>query len=161
MPANRDTGWECARLSAGKRTAEGDDSEQAMSEQLRAVDLPSLRSNRVERRVAGVAASLADRADELVDPLAEGTIREGPESGLAMVVPHDRRLRVHAANDPRSILAATKAERRGVPWMACDLARGSDHRSVRFAAPHRTLPRSISHTIAPHRSDVEQKVDET
>jgi hypothetical protein len=81
-----------------------------MSEQLRAVHLPSRRSDGVQQRVAGVVAALADRADELVDALAEATIREGRQTGLAVVVPHDRRLRVHAANDLRSILAATTAD---------------------------------------------------
>jgi hypothetical protein len=130
-----------------------------MDEQLRAVQRPSRRSNGVERRGADVAAALADRADELVDPSAEGTIRE---SGLAVVVPNDRRLRVHAANDPRSILAATKAERRGVPCKACRLALGSDHRSARYAARRRTLSRlgNYPHNRTAARC-VEQKVDET
>jgi hypothetical protein len=81
-----------------------------MSEQLRAVHLPSQRSDGVEQQVAGVVAALADCVDELVDALAEATIREGRQSGWAVVVPHDRRLRVHAGNDPRSILAATMVD---------------------------------------------------
>ena len=64
----------------------------------------------MEQQVAGAVAAVADRVDELVDPLADGTIREGRQPGWAVVAPHDRRLRVHAANDPRSILAAAMAD---------------------------------------------------
>ena len=131
MPANRGTGSDGVRLSAHERTADGDDSEEAISEQLRAVHLPSRRSNGVERRGADVAAALADRADELVDPSAEGTIRE---SGLAVVVPNDRRLRVHAANDParywprrRLNVEAFRARHALSGWEATIGQRGMQH----------------------------------
>jgi hypothetical protein len=134
MPANRGTGWDGARLSADKRTADGNDSEEAISEQLRAVHLPSRRSNGVEPRVVGVAAALADRADELVDPSAEGTMREGRQSGLAVVVPNDRRLRVHAANDParywprrRLNVEAFRARHALSGWEATIGQRGMQH----------------------------------
>jgi hypothetical protein len=81
-----------------------------MNERLRAVSLPSGRSHGVEQQVASVAAALAERADELVDVLAERIIRDAPQSGSAVIVPHDRSLKAHAVNDLRSILAAMVAD---------------------------------------------------
>jgi DNA-binding CsgD family transcriptional regulator len=52
MSVNRGTGWESARVSSRKRTAESDDSEEAMTEQLHAVPLSSRRSDGVEQRLA-------------------------------------------------------------------------------------------------------------
>ena len=133
----------------------------AMSEQFRAVHPPSRRSNGVEQRVAGVAAALADRADELVDPLADGAIREGRQSGLVVVVPHDRRVRSARPTTParswprRRLNAEAFPARRAVSRYATIRQRGRRHGTERRRA------RTITCTFALHRGDVEQKVDET
>ena len=80
--------------------------QEAINERLRAVSLPSKRSHGVEQQVASVAAALAERADELVDELAETIVRDAPQSGWAVIVPHDRSCKARGVNELRSILAA-------------------------------------------------------
>jgi hypothetical protein len=69
--------------------------------------LPSNRLAGVDTRLAGVVAALSARIDELAEALAEAIIGRGRRSGSTVVVFHDRRLRMHAVNDMRSILDVT------------------------------------------------------
>jgi hypothetical protein len=80
--------------------------QEAVNERLRTVSLPSRRSHGVDQQVASVAAALAERADELVDELAETIVRDAPQSGWAVIVPHDRSSKARGVNELRSILAA-------------------------------------------------------
>lgn len=81
--------------------------------------LPSPRWDAVRRQVAGVAQAVAERADELVDVLGEAVTREVRLPGCAVVLPHDGRADMCAANI-RSIMAAMVAEKNFDPTPATE-----------------------------------------
>jgi hypothetical protein len=92
--------------------------------------LPSNRLAGVATQVACVVAALSARIDEL----AEAVIGRGRRSGSTVVVPHDRRLRMHAVNDMRSILDVMAAAKQFDPAPATRPGRHWARRQIPVSA---------------------------